>query len=104
MLLTNNTAQTPLGFGPLGITVEPGQSVTVTDAQFEQLQAHPVIAGWIAEGKLGVEREATEDTEAAAEAQRLAEAARLAAEEAAKLPTPDVLVTPPKVPTPTAKK
>lgn len=102
MLLTNNTAQTPLGFGPLGITVEPGQSVTVTDAQFEQLQAHPVIAGWIAEGKLGVEREATEDTDEAAD-----EAARLADQEAAKLVPPEVKapeVTPPKVPTPTAKK
>lgn len=99
MLLTNNTAQTPLGFGPLGITVEPGQSVTVTDAQFEQLQAHPVIAGWIDEGKLHAELVVTEDTEAAAEAARLAAEA-----EAAKLVPPDVLVTPPKVPTPTAKK
>ena len=77
-VLTNKTAQTPLGFGALGFTLEPGQSRAVTPEEFKQVDAHPVMAGWIAEGAVYVERK--------------------------EPPDPDVKVEPPKVPTPTAKK
>lgn len=93
-VLTNKTAQTPLGFGALGFTLEAGQSATVTPDQFAQVEAHPAMAAWIHTGMVSAEPVVTDE----------AEAARLAAEEAAKLSAPEVLVTPPKVPTPTAKK
>lgn len=110
-VLTNKTAQTPLGFGALGFAIEPGESATITDAQAALIQEHPVIAGWIDEGKITVEIEGlTEsDIDAARKLEESVEAAKLAAEEAeaAKLALPEVKapeVTPPKVPTPTAHK
>lgn len=86
-VLTNKTAQTPLGFGALGFTLQPGESRTVTTEQFAQVEAHPVMAGWIAEGKVGAEAVVAEPDTSEAEA----------------LPPP-APPAPPKVPTPTAKK
>ena len=45
--ITNLTAQTPLGFGALSITVEPGESAIITAEQAATLEGHPVIAAWI---------------------------------------------------------
>lgn len=94
--LTNQTQQTPLGFGPLGFTLEPGESRLVTDAEFAQLEAHPVIAGWIDEGKVLAavwkDREPTPETVPAP----------VEPEAPPVLQAPEVV--PPKVPTPTAKK
>jgi len=89
--LTNQTQQTPLGFGPLGFTLEPGESRTVTDAELAKVEAHPVIAGWFADGKVAVSEPAGSVDE---------EAERLAAEEAAAKSGAPTL---PKVPTPTKK-
>ncbi len=116
-VLTNKTAQTPLGFGALGVSIAPGESLTVTSEQAALLQDHVVIAGWVAEGKLEVAGTAEEwvPSDAELEAKRLSDEA--AAEELRKLeeaeaerkkqeadkPAPEVKapeVTPPKVPTP----
>lgn len=109
-VLTNKTAQTPLGFGALGVAIEPGQSLTITREQAALLQEHPVIAGWVAEGKLKVTGTAEEwlpDPDAqrkleeaeAEELRKKQEAEKLAAEAALVPPVPEVV--PPKVPTPT---
>jgi len=93
-VLTNKTAQTPLGFGALGVAVQPGESLTVTAAQAKALREHPVIAGWVAEGKLSVEQAASEAVPAP----------EVEPEAPPVPPVPEVV--PPKVPapTPTAKK
>jgi len=92
-VLTNKTAQTPLGFGALGVSIEPGQSRTVTAAEYAQVENHPVVAGWVDEGKLDV-----------AKAKKQAEPAPAETEVPPVPPVPEVV--PPKVPapTPTAKK
>ena len=53
-VITNLTANTPLGFGALGITVAPGESVTVAD--FGPVAKHPVVQGWIADGLIEVSK------------------------------------------------
>lgn len=50
--LTNNTKQTPLGIGSMGVVVEPGQSVEVDAKAFKAAALHPVVAGWVKDGLL----------------------------------------------------